>query len=101
MSVAERRRHPRLNCIAAVGLAHQASGREFRARCLDASVGGVLLRVPADAPLAAGQYVTVNFPAGSSTDLPFAAAPHHGVIVRVDRSSLLAHGHNQAAVAFD
>lgn len=97
MPLLERRAHRRIPMTAAVSFHHAPSGRTFPARCVDASVGGLQMRAPANAPLQSGHAieVTLDVSAGADQGVVDAfdkpAAPAE--IVHVDRSQLASLGH--------
>ena len=95
---AERRQYPRQPLSARVHLHHQASRREFPARSVDVSEGGLLMYVPATTPVSVGQVVEVRFedpPAGTPCGQTVA-----GQVARVDRQKLLAMGYLAVGVQF-
>lgn len=102
----DRRQHVRLGLGAAVTLRHEPTGREFPARCVDVSRGGMLLAAPATAPLQAGHCVTLKIRPAAAADLPLDLAavlqsrPMPADIVRVDRTGLTRTGHILVGVRF-
>jgi c-di-GMP-binding flagellar brake protein YcgR len=105
----DRRHYKRLAMSTLVRLHHVPSDREYPARSVDVSDGGMLMYVPAIAPLALGHRIRIC--AGSSgngegpgrfeADLPLAAQPVNGTIVRVDRGKLASIGQILVGVKFD
>ena len=53
--IQERRLHPRIPVAAGLRIYHPVAGREFPARAMDISPGGMCLRLPATAPVKEGQ----------------------------------------------
>ena len=94
----ERRHHPRSASAAALTLQHGPSGREFPARCLDISAGGVLAAVPAAMPVRVGHKVRVG--AREDAPAPLVEAAQPAVVVRVERSRLLKDGVLAIAMRF-
>ncbi len=91
----ERRRHPRQASQASLTLHHAASQRDFPARCLDVSDGGLLAAVPLTMPVRVAQEVEV-----SAFDPQALGEPaRRAVVVRVERDRLLRQG--QLAVALN
>jgi c-di-GMP-binding flagellar brake protein YcgR len=95
---------------ALVRLHHGPSDREYPARSVDASDGGMLMHAPAIAPLGLGQRVRVSLASASvpqamgkfESDLPqLAAGPVNATIVRVDRGKFLSTGQVVVGVKFD
>ena len=97
----ERRVSPRYGATAGVRFFHEPSSRDFPARCVNLSTGGLLMYVPAAAPVRPGQTVRLTL---GQVDLPelagLSAARVEAQIVRVDRNALLAEGHLAVAVRF-
>jgi c-di-GMP-binding flagellar brake protein YcgR len=97
----ERRAYPRFPLTTSVGFYHGPSHRDFPARCIDISRGGMLMYVPATTPVQPGQ--PVRLAVGSVSHPDFARLgrkPLDAVIVRVDRGALLAEGHLAVGVRF-
>ena len=99
----ERRAAPRLPHEWRVTVYHPQLGRNFRARTVNLSAGGALLRVPLSMPVAPQQRLELRLAAeqaewfealGSQPSLP-----HQGNVVRVDRGLLLA-GETMVAIEF-
>lgn len=116
----ERRQHPRHPLCVAVELCHSPTGREYPARSVDVSQGGVLMLIPPTAPIQPGHAVrlTLRYPdkaAEPTADRDSTSAPHEpddtvrpfcrdiplsAEVVRVDRQQLLASGQLAVAVRF-
>ena len=99
----ERRQHPRAASAAALTLQHGPSRREFPARCVDLSAGGVLAAVPATMPVRVGHEVQVcarGAAGGGDAPPVLAEGPQSAVVVRVDRGRLLADGTLAVALRF-
>lgn len=90
-TTADRRKHRREASSATVQFFHGPSRREFPGRCLDISEGGLMMYVPAAAPVQAGQAIRLQMPQ---------SAPLDARIVRVDRQRLLSKGHIAVGVQF-
>ena len=98
---AERRQHLRYPLATTVQFYHCPSHREFPARSVDVSAGGILLYVPAGTPVAPGQPVQLKL--GSPSRPEFARLsdrPLDGTIVRVDRGKMLSVGHLPVGIRF-
>ena len=110
----ERRQHPRRPLPAALSVDHAPSRRAFPARSVDISQGGLLMLVPATAPVQAGHAIRLRFGRASADAVPGGARTGEppadpigrpdpadtilpsglvaAEIVRVDRARLLASG---------
>ncbi len=98
---AERRKHPRYPLATTVQFYHCPSRREFPARSLDISDGGVLLYVPAAVPVAPGQPIQLKLGAHSRPEFArLSDRPLEATIVRVDRCRMLNDGHLPVGVRF-
>ena len=106
----DRRHYKRVAMSALVRLHHAASDREYPARSIDVSDGGMLICAPATAPLGLGHRISIGTaspgdgtaPGAFEVDLPhLAAQPVNGTIVRVDRGKLLSTGQVVVGVKFD
>lgn len=97
----DRRQHERHSFEVTCRLAHDRSRRSFPCRCVDASAGGAKLLVPATMPVRAGHVVHIE-PAEATTDpvRGFGEGEVTATVVRVDRQSLLTHGHVVVGVSF-
>ncbi len=101
-SQAERRVHRRYPVPASVRVEHLASGRNFPARAVDASRGGMLMYVPAATPVKVGQAIRLAVSNVGQPDLTgLAGADRPATIKRVDRHALIRTGHLAIGVAFD
>ena len=99
--VKERRVSPRCKLAAGVQFFHGPSGRYLPGRCVDISSGGLLMYVPAAAPVQPGHAIRLTLGAIGLPELAgLAGAPMEGTIVRVDRRALLAEGHIAVGVRF-
>ncbi|MBS3733924.1 MAG: PilZ domain-containing protein [Phycisphaerae bacterium] len=98
----ERRRHRRHPLATSVTFHHGPSHRQFPARCVDVSAGGVKLHVPAATPVRPGQPIRLRvdgvyrpeFASLANQELP-------ATIVRVDRIAMVRTGHLAVGVRFD
>lgn len=98
----ERRKHVRYPIATAVKLLHAPSGREFPARSVDASRGGLLMYVPVGTPVAVGQQVSVGLGAIECPELTaLANTTHSGRVVHVDRLRMPSVGYLPVGVRFD
>jgi len=97
----ERRISPRYQLATGVRFVHGPSRRDFPAKCVDISKSGLLMYVPAAAPVRPGQTVRMTL---GSIDLEELAGLSdttiNGTIVRVNRQALLAEGHLAVGVRF-
>ena len=98
----ERRRHKRHPLSTGLRLLHGPSEREFPSRGIDMSVGGMLMYVPATAPVNPGQRVGLRFEKVDRRELSaFSERTVPANIVRVDRRTLLTAGQLTVGVQFD
>jgi len=85
-----------------VRVEHLASRRQFPARAVDASAGGMLMYVPAATPVKVGQAIRLAINGVVPPDLAgLAGADLPAIIRRVDRHALLNIGHLAIGVEFD
>ena len=99
--IKERRVSPRYQLAAGAQFFHGPSGRNLPGRCVDISRSGLLMYVPASAPVQAGQPIRLTLGAIDMAELAgLSAAPIEGTIVRVDRGKLLSEGHLAVGVRF-
>ncbi|MCD4699669.1 MAG: PilZ domain-containing protein [Phycisphaerae bacterium] len=97
----ERRKHSRHPLSITVQFYHGPSQREYPARSVDVSNGGMLMYVPVGTPVSPGQPIHVTL--GSHNRPEFAGLseqPVDGTIVRVDRKKMLDIGHIPVGVRF-
>lgn len=97
----DRRQHRRHPMAVGVRFHHSQSQRDFPARCVDVSRGGMLMYVPAAAPLKPGHAVRLTV--GDDVREEFAylsEKPIDAAVVRVDREKLLQLGHLAVGVKF-
>lgn len=98
---AERRAHPRYPLATGVRFEHRTTGREMPARCVDISEGGMLMYVPATAPVQVGQPIRLDLRGSVRRELcHLADRPLEAKIVRVDREKLLSMGRVAVGVKF-
>ncbi len=101
-SHANRRNYRRYPVPVKVQVEHLASHREFPARAIDASAGGMLMYVPAAAPVKVGQAISLAISDVNQPDLTgLAGQERSATIRRVDRRALISAGHLAIGVAFD
>ena len=101
MTSAERRMDRRYPLSTSVNFFHGPSNREFPARCVDVSRGGMLMYVPVSTPVKVGQPLRLNV--GSVSRPEFAGLsekPMDGTIARVDRHRMLEEGYVAVGVRF-
>ena len=97
----ERRKHARHPLPTRVQFHHEASRRDFPARCVDISGGGMLMFVPTAAPLKAGDSLRLTLGAVSRPEFSeLGDGPMDASVVRVDRQALLRAGQLAVAVRF-
>jgi len=98
----DRRRHVRVPLSAALTFRHAPTDREFPARGVDVSQGGLLMYAPATAPLQAGHRLRISIgQRDKPSAAPFAGRTVNGTVVRVDRHAFIEMGHVSVGVAFD
>jgi hypothetical protein len=102
----ERRQHNRIPRVVTLQLRHQPSDRDIPARTLDISDGGMLMCVPATAPVAVGQPVRIQASQDTLPRLPVRTGPCdsdglEAKIVRVDRNALLTSGQLQIGIRLE
>jgi len=101
MPTAERRKHQRYPLPTSVSFFHAPSQRDFPGRCVDVSVGGLLMYVPATVPIHPGQPVRMSVGSVSRPELAgLSGKPLDATIVRVDRHNLLNMGQLAVGVRF-
>jgi c-di-GMP-binding flagellar brake protein YcgR len=84
-----------------VQLRHAPTAREFPARSVDISPGGMLMYVPAETPVAVGQAVKVVMPAPAGGGLAESVETLDATIAHVDRDNLLLAGRLSVGVKFE
>jgi len=98
---ADRRKHVRYPLATTVQFFHYPTGREYPARSIDVSSGGILVYVPATAPVAPGQPIRLQL--GVHNRPEFAGLtdrPVDATVVRVDRQRMLKAGHLPVGAQF-
>ena len=98
----EHRRSRRYPLSANVQVRHEPSGRDFPARSVDISEGGLLMYVSPAAPVKAGQPIRVKI--GAIARPQFASLGDREIkatVARVDRDKLLSIGQVAVGIAFD
>lgn len=86
---------------AGVQFVHGPTHREYPARCIDFSEGGILMYVPATAPIQVDQPIQLTLPDPDDSPLGrFIRQPVEATVVRVDRKKLLSVGHVAVGVRF-
>jgi len=100
-SRADRRRHVRYPMATTVQFYHGPSRREFPARTVDISSGGLLMYIPASVPVAPGQPIRLTIGCHNRPELAgLGDHPLDATIVRVDRHKMLSLGHLPVGVRF-
>ena len=98
---AERRNHSRHPLSITVQFYHGPTQREYPARSVDISSGGMLMYVPVGTPVSTGQPIRVTL---GSHDRPefsgLSERPVDATIVRVDRKKMMDVGHMPVGVRF-
>lgn len=107
---ADRRHYKRVATSALVRLHHGPSDREYPARSVDVSAGGMLMYVPAITPVGLGHRISIRTDSSAGPDAPgkfecdlprLGAQPVNATIVRVDRGKLVSTGQIVIGVQFD
>ncbi len=97
----ERRINTRYQLATGVRFLHGLSQRDFPARCVDISKSGLLMYVPASAPVKPGHAVRLTLGGVDLDELAgLSDATVDGTIVRVNRQTLLANGYVAVGVRF-
>ena len=97
-TASERRTYPRQASSANVEFLHHPTRRRFPGRCLDISRGGLLMYVPATAPLQVGHELDLTVTGDAGEYVP--ARGIRGEIVRVNRQALISAGQVAVGVKF-
>jgi len=80
---------------------HGPSRREYPARSVDISHGGMLMYVPASVPVSRGQPIRLTIGSTARPELAgLGDKPLDGTIVRVDRQKMLQLGHVPVGIRF-
>ena len=97
----DRRAHPRYPLPTSIQFYHGPTQRDFPGRCVDISLGGLLMYVPASTPVQPGQPIRIVVGALNRPEFAgLGRKPVDGVIVRVNRNALLSEGHLAVGVRF-
>jgi hypothetical protein len=97
----ERRAHPRVPIAGSAEFFHGPTQRDFPARCVDISVGGMLMYVPAQTPVQPGHPVRVCVGGINRPEFaPLGQTPVDATVVRVDRQKLLREGQLAVGIRF-
>ena len=100
-SASDRRRSPRRGLAAGVTLSHQPTGRDWSARGVDISEGGMLLYISAKAPVAPGQRVELVIDERRQGQyVGLAGRAIQATIVHVEREQLPRLGYIPVGVSF-
>jgi c-di-GMP-binding flagellar brake protein YcgR len=98
---ADRRQFPRRPLAIGVRFHHEPTGRDFPARCIDISAGGMLMYVPATTPVLPGQQIRIDLTGVTGPDTAALASPDTPAeVVRVDRRKLIPLGRIAIGVKF-
>lgn len=101
-TTADRRKHARHPLATSVEFYHEPSRKTFPGRCIDISHGGLMMFVPATAPLQAGHSIRVTV---GSIDRPEFAnlgqEPMAATVIRVQRHTLLSLGSVAVGIRFE
>ena len=101
-SSADRRVYRRYPAPISVRVEHVASKREFPARAVDVSRGGMLMYVPAATPVKVGQAIRLTMKGVDQPELAGLSGQFlPAMIKRVDRHVLIKIGHLAIGVEFD
>ena len=97
----DRRRHARHPLATTVQFYHGPSRRQFPARSVDISHGGMLMYVPASVPVTPGQAIQLTIGSHGRPELAeLSNRPLNATVVRVDRRKLMDLGHLPVGVRF-
>lgn len=100
-TTADRRKHPRRPMASSLEFYHEPSQKTFPARCVDISPGGLLMYIPAAAPVQVGHAMRITSGLASR---PQSQSPREqaieATIVRVERRPLLSIGSIAVGVQF-
>ena len=97
----ERRSHPRYPLVTSVEFFHGPSQREFPARCVNISLGGLKMYVPAATPGRPGQAIRLAIDGVSRPEFaPLGRGSVDATIVRVDRQAMIQEGDLAVGVRF-
>ena len=97
----DRRQDQRFPLATSVQFHHGPTQRRIHGRSMDVSAGGMLLCVPPNTPIHAGQALRLNM-----SQFPLRSLKHvengsvSATVVRVDRGSLTSEGHLMVGVQF-
>jgi len=98
---ADRRRHARHPLPTSVRFSHGPSRREFPGRCVDISKGGMLMYVPASAPVKPGDSIRLTLASVSRPEFAdVGGRPVDASIVRADRKAMLSLGNIAVGLKF-
>ena len=98
----DRRQHARHPLATTVQFVHGPSRREYPARSVDVSHGGMLIYVPASVPIARGQSIQVTIGSHGRPELSeLSNRPLTATVVRVDRKKMMQLGHLPVGIRFE
>lgn len=101
MSAVDRRQHVRQPLALSVRFEHLPSRREFKARCVDISRGGLLMYIPATVPVQVGHPIRLTLNGiGKPEFRDLADRTIEVQVVHVDRHTLIPMGHLAIGVRF-
>jgi c-di-GMP-binding flagellar brake protein YcgR len=101
MPTVDRRQHVRQPLALSVRFEHLPSRREFKARCVDISRGGLLLYVPATVPVQVGHPIRLALKGMKKPEFEdLSDKTFEAHVVHVDRHTLIPMGHLAIGVRF-
>ena len=97
----DRRKHARHPLATTVQFYHGPSRREYPARSVDVSHGGMLMYLPASVPVARGHAIRVTIGSHARPELAeLSNRPLDATVVRVDRRKVVNLGHLPVGIRF-
>ncbi len=96
----ERRKHTRHPLATSVKFFHGPTKKEFPGRCVDICHGGMLMYVPATAPVQAGHSLRLSVGALPRPEYHALEGAHDATIVRVDHHNLTSMGQLAVGIRF-
>ena len=101
----DRRKHERFPLASSVEVQLAATGKKYPGRSVDVSLGGMLVYLPASAPIVAGQELELTVTPSPAAPAPAGVAgavarTRSARVVRVDRDGLVKLGRLGVAVQF-
>jgi len=100
-SSAERRKYPRHPLPTSVRFRHGPSQHDYPGRCVDISVGGLLMYVPAKVPVQPGHNLRMTVGGVSRPEFAgLSGKPLDATVVRVERGKFVSTGQVAVGVRF-